>query len=83
MSAPIVSHIAGLIRAYFPKLNATEVKEIILKSYWKPIDADAPFTIPNRDQEKTLAAISKHGGIINAALCIQNAANYQSKKNKK
>lgn len=83
MSAPIVSHIAGLIRAYFPKLNATEIKEIILKSYWKPIDADAPFTIPNRDQEKTLAAISKHGGIINAALCIQNAANYQSKKNKK
>lgn len=83
MSAPIVSHIAGLIRAYFPKLSVKEVKEIILNSCWKPNEADAPFAVPNSAQSKTLTDYSKQGGIINAALCIQNAATYQSKKNKK
>lgn len=72
MSAPILSHIAGLIRAYFPKLSATEVKEILIQSCWKP-----------KEQVNRLAEIAAEGGIINAALSIQNAAKYHSKKNKK
>jgi len=72
MSAPIISHIAALVRAYFPKLSATEVKAILLQSCWKPSDTDL-----NLDE------VSAEGGIINAALSIQNAQRYQEIKNKK
>ena len=73
MSAPILSHIAALVRAYFPKLNATEVKAILLQSSWKPNDPNTLFPIPQTDQSIKLNDISGEGGIINAALSIQNA----------
>ena len=72
MSAPILSHIAALVRAYFPKLSATDVKAILLQSCWKPIDTDLK-----------LNEISAEGGIINAVLSIQNAQLYQKNKSKK
>ena len=83
MSAPILSHIAGLIRAYFPKLTAKEVKEIMLQSCWKPKDENSLFPIPHKDGSQKMNEIAAEGGIINAALCIQHAANYSSRKNKK
>lgn len=72
MSAPIISHIAALVRAYFPKLSAIEVKTILLQSCWKP-----------NDNSLKLDELSAEGGIINAALSIQNAQLYQVNKNKK
>jgi subtilisin family serine protease len=72
MSAPILSHIAALIRAYFPKLSAIEVKSILLQSCWKP-----------NDNALKLDEVSAEGGIINAALSIQNATQFQRNKNKK
>ena len=72
MSAPILSHIAALVRAYFPKLSATDVKAILLQSCWKPTDTDLK-----------LNEISAEGGIINAVLSIQNAQQYQKNKSKK
>jgi subtilisin family serine protease len=72
MSAPILSHIAALVRAYFPKLTASEVKSILLQSCWKPNDTSIK-----------LDEISAEGGIINAALCIQNAIQFQRNNNKK
>jgi cell wall-associated protease len=81
MSAPILSHIAALVRAYFPKLSATEVKAILLQSNWKPNDPNTLFPIPQKDQSKKLNDMSAEGGIINAALSIQNA--YQYLRNKK
>ncbi len=83
MSAPILSHIAGLIRAYFPKLTAKEVKTILMQSCWKPKDENILFPIPQKEQSKKLTELSLEGGIINAALSIQNAANYNSRKIKK
>lgn len=83
MSAPIVSHIAGLVRAYFPKLTAVEVKNILLQSCWKPIDPNSAFTIPQKVQTNTLSNMAAEGGIINAALSIQNAATYYATKYKK
>jgi subtilisin family serine protease len=82
MSAPILSHIAALVRAYFPKLSATEVKAILLQSNWKPNDPNTLFPIPQKDQSKKLNDISAEGGIINAALSIQNALLFQ-RNNKK
>jgi hypothetical protein len=83
MAAPIVSHIAGLVRAYFPKLTAVEVKNILLQSCWKPIDPNSQFAIPQKDQTNTLSNIAAAGGIINAALSIQHAATYYAIKYKK
>jgi subtilisin family serine protease len=83
MSAPILSHIAALVRAYFPKLSATEVKTILLQSNWKPNDSNTLFPIPQKDQSKKLNDISAEGGIINAALSIQNALLFQKNKYKK
>jgi subtilisin family serine protease len=82
MSAPILSHIAALVRAYFPKLSATEVKAILLQSNWKPNDPNTLFPIPQTDQSIKLNDISGEGGIINAALSIQNAVLFQ-RNNKK
>jgi len=82
MSAPILSHIAALVRAYFPKLSATEVKAILLQSNWKPNDPNTLFPIPQTDQSIKLNEISGEGGIINAALSIQNALLFQ-RNNKK
>jgi subtilisin family serine protease len=82
MSAPILSHIAALVRAYFPKLSAEDVKAILLQSCWKPNDQSTLF--PNSlDQSKRLNDISAEGGIVNAALAIQNAALFQKNKYKK
>ena len=83
MSAPILSHIAGLLRAYFPKLTAIEVKTILLQSCWKPTDQNQTFAVPQKDQSYTLASLAAEGGIINAALSIQNAATYYANKYKK
>ena len=80
MSAPILSHIAALVRAYFPKLSATEVKAILLQSNWKPNDPNTLFPIPQKDQSKKLNDMSAEGGIINAALSIQNAHLYLRNK---
>lgn len=83
MSAPIISHIAALVRAYFPKLNASEVKAILLQSYWKPNDPNTLFSIPQKDQSKKLNEMSTEGGIINALLCIENAIISEKNKTKK
>ncbi len=83
MAAPIVSHIAGLLRAYFPKLTAKEIKEIILQSCWKPKDENSLYPIPQKEASIKLNEIAAEGGIINAALCIQHATIYSSRKNKK
>ncbi len=67
MAAPIVSHIAGIIRAYFPQLTAVEVKNILLKSCWIPQD---------KVTKTTLLSICKTGGIVNASNAVQYAQEY-------
>lgn len=73
MASPIVSHIAAMIRSYFPYLTAIQVKKIILNSVWKPIDKNIKYVIPNRDLEKTLLQVCTTGGIVNAANAIEFA----------
>jgi subtilisin family serine protease len=82
MSAPIVSHIAGLIRAYFPKLTAKEVKEILLQSCVTPKITNTPTPNFEKAVPKAISEICATGGIINAAISVQNASNYISKRKK-
>ena len=83
MSAPVLSHIAALVRAYFPRLSAQQVKTILLQSCWKPNDENRLFPIPQKDQSKKMKDMSAEGGIINAALSIQNAFLFQKNNHKK
>lgn len=76
MASPIVSHVAAMIRSYFPNLTAIEVKEILLRSAWTPSDHSTSFIVPQRDQRKTLKEISAGGGILNAANAIEMAKKY-------
>jgi subtilisin family serine protease len=76
MSSPIVSHMAAMLRSYFPKLSAIQVKQIILNSVWKPNDGTIKYVIPNRDTDKSLNEVCTTGGIVNAANAIALAKTY-------
>lgn len=61
VAAPVVTAVAAMIRAYFPKLKASQVKEILIKSV-RPM------------QEKELCA---SGGIIDALQAVKLAMEYR------
>jgi len=81
MAAPIVSHIAAMIRSYFPNLSAIDVKKIIMQSVWKPTNPNAAFIVPQKEESKKLTEIASTGGIVNAANAIQMANKYTPSKN--
>jgi len=78
MAAPVVAGLAALIRSYYPKLTAVQVKEIILKSVVKinhevNIEGEegaAPVGVPFTDLCQT-------GGIVNAYNALKLAASYK------
>ncbi len=77
MASPIVSHIAAMIRSYYPSLSAIQVKQILLNSVWKPSDPTVKYTIPNRDADKSLIEVCTTGGIINAANAVALAKTFK------
>lgn len=78
MASPVVAGLATLIREYYPKLTAVQVKEIILQSVVKVnhnVDIEgengaAPASVPFADLCKT-------GGIVNAYNALKLAATYK------
>jgi subtilisin family serine protease len=64
MASPNVAGVAALIRAYYPKLTASQVKHIIMDS-GTPLSNTINLAGANGEQT-TLAAISKTGKIVNA-----------------
>ena len=70
MSTPVVSGVAALLFSYFPSLSAKQVKEILLKSTYKPNQ------MVNKPQTKTpvrFDSLSVSGGIVNAYSAIKIA----------
>jgi subtilisin family serine protease len=70
MSAPVVSGVAALLMSYFPELSAKEVKEILVKSVYKP------GQLVNRPQTKISVpfdTLSVSGGIVNAFNAVKMA----------
>ncbi len=80
MAAPIVSHIAALIRSYYPNLSAVDVKRIIMQSVWKPTNTNMEYSIPQKEESKKLIDIASSGGIVNAANAIALANKYATSK---
>lgn len=63
-SAPVVSGIAAVLKSYFPKLKAREIKEIIIKSAYKP--KTQLVKLPgNNNTLMNFSDISVSGGIVN------------------
>lgn len=70
MACPMVTGVAALLRSYFPKLSASEVKRIILESA-TPIDQ-----MVERPSDKKLVSfseLSRTGAILNAAKAVAMA----------
>jgi subtilisin family serine protease len=76
MAAPVVTGLAALIREYYPKLTAVQVKEIIMHSAVKPthkvivMDDEQP-------RQMLLSDISIGGGVVNAYEALKLAATYK------
>jgi subtilisin family serine protease len=76
MAAPVVAGVAALLRSYYPKLKATQVKDIIMKSVIKPIQT---VKVKEGDLIKNgyfLNEISVTGGVVNAYEALKLAAHY-------
>jgi len=77
MASPVVAGLAALIRSYYPKLTAIQVKEIILKSVVKVNhnieiegeEGSTPKSVPFSD-------ICNTGGIVSAYDALKLAATY-------
>jgi cell wall-associated protease len=75
MAGPVVAGVAALIREYYPKLSAVQVKKIILRSVVKPTHT---VIVRDRGVEKKvyLSDICTSGGVVNAYNALKLAATY-------
>ncbi|MBB5396676.1 S8 family peptidase [Mucilaginibacter sp. AK015] len=78
MAAPVVSGLAALIREYYPKLNAVQVKEIICKTV-VPFPHHVFVTKGGQQVPIQFAELSKYGGVVNAYEALKLAEKYASK----
>jgi len=80
MASPVVAGLAGLIRSYYPKLTAAQVKEIIVKSVVKVNHNVEYAKSDEQDAEKVSVPFSDlciSGGIVNAYNALKLAATYK------
>lgn len=80
MAAPVVSGVAALLMSYFPKLSATDVKEIILKSSIKYPEKEV--NKPGSKSMIVFSELSTTGGIVNVYKAVKMAKKWKPKKSK-
>lgn len=76
MACPVVAGLAALIREYYPKLKAAEVKAIILSSVVK---VDHPVLLKTGKTKRLVpfSELCRTGGIVNAYNALHLAETYQ------
>ncbi|WP_164974447.1 S8 family serine peptidase [Flavobacterium amnicola] len=79
MASPIVSGVAALVRSHYPRLTASEVKQILLDS---SVKYDLEVQVPGEKQDtlKPFKELSKSGGVVNAYNALLMAKEYSKKK---
>lgn len=78
MASPVVAGLAALIRSYYPKLTAVQVKDIILKSVVKVNhNVDVEGEEGAESKSVPFADLCNTGGIVNAYNALQLAAGYK------
>lgn len=79
MAAPVVSGLAALIMAYYPELDAADVRRVILESA-TPY-ADQAVALPGAPEVRgPFGALSATGGIVNAYAAIKMAEELAAQK---
>jgi len=76
MASPVVTGVAALLRSYFPKLTAAQIKNIIDQSAVMP---DTQTTIPGTNDKAYMNKLCKSGGIVNAYQAVKLAYSYRKK----
>lgn len=72
MAAPVVSGVAALLLAYFPKLTPADVRDIIVQSV--RTFPNAMVTLPGSDgQTVPFASLSRTGGLVDAYAAVKLA----------
>ncbi|MBU0695532.1 MAG: S8 family peptidase [Bacteroidetes bacterium] len=72
MASPVVAGLAALIRSYYPKLTAVQVKDIIMKSVVK-INHDVTVVDGGTTKEVPFSDLCLSGGIVNAYNALKMA----------
>ncbi|MBC6110460.1 S8 family peptidase [Pedobacter fastidiosus] len=80
MASPVVAGLAALIRSYYPKLTAVEVKDIIMKSVVK-INHNVSYKKGEGPDAQSVSVpfsdLCVSGGIVNAYNALKLAATYK------
>ena len=71
MAAPMVTGVAALLRSYFPRLTAVQVRDIIMRSSFKPTTT---VNKPGTHEKVSFRSLSVSGGIVNARNAVRAAA---------
>ena len=71
MASPNVAGVAALIRAYYPKLSAAQVKEIIMAS---GVAIDQEVNLGNGTEKRQFSKASRTGKVVNAYNALLLAA---------
>lgn len=71
MAAPVVAGVAALVMAYYPELDATQVKNILMESVTIPSTTDV--VRPGSEELVPFSTLSVSGGIVNAYEAIKLA----------
>ena len=72
-ACPIVVGVAALLKSYFPTLTAEQVKEILVKSVYKPDVMVVPPVRAGFTNKISFSSLSKSGGIVNAYNAVKLA----------
>ncbi len=80
LSCPIVVGVAALLKSYFPTLTAKQIKEIIMKSVFKPDLMVNPPVASGLTNKIPFSQMSKSGGIVNAYNAVKLADEITKKK---
>ncbi|MFM6953738.1 MAG: S8 family peptidase [Sphingobacteriaceae bacterium] len=76
MAAPMVSGLAALLRAYFPKLSAVQVKDLILNSVYK-VPQKVKVAQDGHSVRVSFSDVCISGGVVNAYTAVSEALKEQ------
>jgi len=77
MASPVVAGVAAVIRSYFPKLTATQVKEILMQSSSKQTQK---VKEPGSGDMVPFSDLSVSGGVVNVLKAVEKAKTVKGKK---
>jgi len=79
MASPVVAGVAAVIRSYFPKLKAEQVKEILMKSA-TPMDIKVKKPGDSSGELVDFKTLSVTGGVVNLYNAVKLAQKTKGKK---